>query len=90
MVFLKLVQMFMFKDISSAENWTNLAGKKHTKNGFCRTRRTRFLQLCCRVYTVRYSHTTVVGDPGYNLSCYGLTGTEQLLGQGVSDYTTKS
>ena len=41
----------MFKDKNLAENWTNLA-ENLKKIEFCRTRRTRFLQLCrCQAFT---------------------------------------
>ena len=48
MIFSKLSLICMFKDKSLAEKWTNLA-ENLKKIGFCRTRRTHFLQLCYKV-----------------------------------------
>ena len=45
MVFFKLFQICMFKDINLAENWTNLA-ENLNKIEFCRTLRNCLLKLC--------------------------------------------
>ena len=49
MIFFKCFLICMFKEKQIEENWTNLA-KNLKKIEFCRTCKTRFLQLSCPLF----------------------------------------